>query len=491
MAACAATTMQSSLCPPTNFGVLAIGLLLMACRNPKRRSLATSIWFFALPVRRAQEFNSFLAFDTRASNSTVPHPSSSCEGIADEVSRYAIAGRLSLARSAATQGISTYPECEKQIARSYVEAADAMLQLAESSSSLVTVLKSHQDHGSLYHIQPHDKIPCWHGGDDLDVAIDRWDSCCSDLVDRRASRKSGGASNSDCRDETSGLPLCCDFFNGSPSHLRLPALREVALNIRISIEGGDANTSTNLASCEADDSNTSVATISLEQDGFLRPFDVSSILWPAGYLLALCVASPDQCGAIEVSQAIEDAIAEGKREYFGIELGAGIGLSSIALSLYIQGVLPKKETQSSDITWNNLVLATDTAMHALVLAKVNTERNHAEIDIARLDYNNSTQLKRIASMAGGFAVVIGSSLQAFFDNADDSAAPIWTALDILLDKSNPNAVALFCHTRSEPIKPPRDGRFERLRTISGDEFNMRTRAGESSDFEISVFGRQA
>ena len=457
---------------------------------PPVPGVIVSLLLLALSVR-AQEFNSFLAFDTRASNSTVPHPSSSCEGIADEVSRYAIAGRLSLARSAATQGISTYPECEKQIARSYVDAADAMLQLAESSSSLVTVLKSHQDHGSLYHIQPHDKIPCWHGGDDLDVAIDRWDSCCSGLVDRRASRKSGVASNSDCHDETSGLPLCCDFFNGSPSHLRLPALREVALNIRISIEGGDVNTSTNLASCEADDSNTSVATISLEQDGFLRPFDVSSILWPAGYLLTLCVASPDQCGAIEVSQAIEDAIAKGKREYFGIELGAGIGLSSIALSLYIQGVLPKKETQSSDITWNNLVLATDTAMHALVLAKVNTERNHAEIDIARLDYNNSTQLKRIASMAGGFAVVIGSSLQAFFDNADDSAAPIWTALDILLDKSNPNAVALFCHTRSEPIKPPRDGRFERLRTISGDEFNMRTRAGESSDFEISVFGRQA
>ena len=447
-----------------------------------------SLLLLALSVR-AQEFNSFLAFDTRASNSTVPHPSSSCEGIADEVSRYAIAGRLSLARSAATQGISTYPECEKQIARSYVEAADAMLQRAESSSSLVTVLKSH--HGSLYHIQPHDKIPCWHGGDDLDVAVDRWDSCCRGLVDRRASRKSGVASNSDCRDETSGLPLCCDFFNGSPSHLRLPALREVALNIRISIEGGDMNTSTSLASCGANDSNTSVATISLEQDGFLRPFDVSSILWPAGYLLTLCVASPDQCGAIEVSQAIEDAIAKGKREYFGIELGAGIGLSSIALFLYIQGVLPKKETQSSTFTQKNHALATDTAIHALALAKANARRNDAEIDIARLEYNSSIELKRIASMAGGFAVVIGSSLQAFFHNTDDSAAPIWTALDILLDRSNPNAVALFCHTRSEPIKPPHDGRFELLRTISGDGFNMRTRAGESSDFEISLFGRQA
>ena len=449
--------------------------------------LIGSLLLLALVVR-AQEFNSFLAFAT--SNGTAPHPSS-CEAIADEVAQHAGAGRLSLARSAATQGISMFPDCEKKFAQRYVDTADAMLQLAESSSSLATVLESHQEHGSLYHIPPRDEVPCWDGGDHLEVAVDRWDSCCSGLVDRRSSRKSSIAASKydECRDETSGLPLCCDFFNGSPSHLRLPALREVALNIRISIEGGDMNASTK---CEADDSNTSsVATLSLEQDGFLRPYDVSSILWPAGYLLTLCVASPGQCGAMEVRQAIDGAIAQGRREYFGIELGAGIGSSSIALSLYIQGELLKKETQSSDITRKNLVLATDTAMHALALAKANAERNDAEMGIARLDYNNSTQLKRIANMSGGFAVVIGSSLQAFFYNTDDPTAQIWRALDILLDQNNPKAVALFCHTRSEPIRPPCDGSFELVRTISGDEFNMQTRAGETSDFEISLFGRQS
>ena len=449
--------------------------------------LICSLSLLALPLRRAQEFNSFLAFDARTRNGTAPHPSS-CEEIADEVARHAGAGRLSLARSAATQGISIYPDCEKKFARSYADAADNMLLL--SDSSLAAVLEFHQDHGSLHHIPPRDEVPCWHGGDDLEVAVDRWDSCCSGLVDRRSSRESSIAASKcdECRDETSGLPLCCDFFNGSPSHLRLPALREVALNIRISTESGDMNAATK---CEADDSNTSsVATISLEQDGFLRPFDVSSILWPAGYLLTLCVASPGQCGAMEVSKAIDGAIAQGRREYFGIELGTGIGSSSIALSLYIQGELLKKEAQSSDVTWKNLVLATDTAMHALALAKANAERNHAQIDIARLDYNNPTQLERIANMSGGFAVVIGSSLQAFFDNTDDPTAKIWTALDILLDRNNPKAVALFCHTRSEPIKPASDGSFELIRTISGDEFNMQTRAGEPSDFEISLFGRQ-
>jgi len=94
-------------------------------------------------------------------------------------------------------------------------------------------------------------------------------------------------------------------------------------------------------------------------------------------------------------------------------------------------------------------------------------------------------------MSGGFAVVIGSSLQAFFYNTDDPTAQIWRALDILLDQNNPKAVALFCHTRSEPIRPPCDGSFELVRTISGDEFNMQTRAGETSDFEISLFGRQS
>mmetsp|Transcript_12136 Transcript_12136/g.34740 ORF Transcript_12136/g.34740 Transcript_12136/m.34740 type:complete len:465 (-) Transcript_12136:30-1424(-) len=448
------------------------------------------LFLLSLLLLRAQ-CNSFLV--TVPTNGNIPP----CEDIADEVAQHARAGRLSLARSAATKGMVEYPDCEKIAARSYVDAADIML--AESSGeafvSLAPAPESRQDHGSLFHIKHSDKGPCWHGSDDLDVAVNRWDSCCSDLVDRHASRRSDVGPNAECLDDQSGLPLCCDFFNGSPSHLRLPALREVALNVRVSTEGGDMHAFANSASCETKSNDTSrtptsSAIISLEQDGFLRPFDVSSILWPAGYLLTLCVASPDRFGAIEVSRAIDDAITKGRREYFAIELGAGIGASSIALSLYIQGLLLKKENQSSTTTWQNLVLATDTAMHSLALATSNAKRNHAQVDIALLDYNNATMLERFVSMSGGFAVVLGSSLQGFFDSTDDPTTPIWTALDILLDSNNPNAIALFCHTRSDPIKPPSDGRFQLLQLISGDEFNMRSRSGESSDFELSLFGRQ-
>ena len=84
-------------------------------------------------------------------------------------------------------------------------------------------------------------------------------------------------------------------------------------------------------------------------------------------------------------------------------------------------------------------------------------------------------------------MVIGSSLQAFFDGTNDSKAPVWAALDILLDRSNRNAIAIFSHTRSEPIEQPSNASFRLLRRISGDDFNMKTRSGESSDFELSLF----
>eukprot|EP00965_Chrysotila_dentata_P158102 5223104-Pleurochrysis_carterae.AAC.1 len=45
-------------------------------------------------------------------------------------------------------------------------------------------------------------------------------------------------------------------------------------------------------------------------DGLLRPFDVSTVLWPAGYLLSQWVSSQEQC-----------APREGRRRV--LEVGAG------------------------------------------------------------------------------------------------------------------------------------------------------------------------
>ena len=451
-----------------------------------------------LPVCRAQLHASFF---------TSAH---SCDDLADEVGQLAEAGRLSLARANAAKIVAGHPDCEKNVARRYVEAADIVLaswQLERTGSEEACMDNSHvaepftvlhvEPQRHLDSLKPYEHEPCWYGNGDLSSAAERWDLCCSGLTDHNNSpargSRSSAKSNVTCQDEISGLMFCCDFFDGSASHLRLPALREVALKMRVNITGDvDTKTCTNSASCTSDSTQSSHGTriIALEQDGFLRPFDVSSILWPAGYLLTLCVASPEHYGVDEIRQAIDAAIAKGRRDFFAIELGTGIGASSVALSLYLQHILKEETEETLDTARNRaLVMATDTAKHALALAKANAKRNNAQIGLSRLDYNNRTGLERIAKTYGKFQLVIGSSLQAFFDGTNDPKAPVWAALDILLDRSNPKAIAIFSHTRSEPIEQPSDFRFRLLRRISGDNFNMKTRSGESSDFELSLFCR--
>lgn len=424
---------------------------------------------------------------------------SPCGEHTNRISQYVRSGRLSLARSAAVEAVAANPECEKSIASAYVEASDALLHRDRNDgnySYLSLVNSIARDQSSNTDLDP---TPCWGGGGEH---FD-WDACCSAF--RKTETCSSGAiflvaqASADnlngqgaggivaCADPSSGLPVCCDFFAGSSSHLRLPALREVALNVRVSMPSStDAIIVQNV-------------TLSLEQDGFLRPFDVSSILWPAGYLLTLCVASPLQCGAIELSRAIDSAIdIRGQRSNaFAIELGAGIGAPSIAMSLFIERALSLRRAKDHDgaagieSSQPPLVVATDAALHSLALSAANARTNHASVEVLRADYTNLSALSDIEKgSGGGFAVVLGSSLQAFFDGTHDPNASLWSALDILLDPNIPEAVAVLSHTRSEPVRPPRDGRYRLCRRITGDVFGMKTRSGDTSDFAVSLFQRE-
>jgi hypothetical protein len=238
--------------------------------------------------------------------------------------------------------------------------------------------------------------------------------------------------------------------------------------------------------------------LTLEQDGFLRPFDVSSLLWPAGYLLTLCVASPINCGALEVSKALDFALNHGIVDKpYALELGAGIGGPSLAMSIFIADAIKAraggKQVYPSP---QSFVVATDFAPHSLALLIANTQANKAPVTIARADHMNVTSLSELKERSfphdggeTGFAIVLGSSLQAFFVGTEESSADLWKALDVLLDRRNPHAVAVLAHTKAEPVHPPSDGRFRLCRRISGDKFRMKTRSGEESDFVISVFQR--
>mmetsp|Transcript_14749 Transcript_14749/g.31778 ORF Transcript_14749/g.31778 Transcript_14749/m.31778 type:complete len:478 (+) Transcript_14749:204-1637(+) len=428
--------------------------------------------------------------------------SSVCEEYTDEISHHIRNGQLSLARATAVPAVSAHPECERSIAKSYVEVSDALLNKGNCYLSLVDSVarnNSSADMNSASRSRPRDSMPCWDGSDSTEDAANRWDTCCSALS-RRDTASSLSANifmestskhasvgeidsltESECK-SASGLPLCCDLFVSSPSHLRLPALREVGLTVRVSMATG-----TDAASAAVAEKNV---TLSLEQDGFLRPFDISSILWPAGYLLTLCVASPRLCGAIELGRAIDAAIESGRHNSFAIELGAGVGGPSIAMSLNIQRVLLQATNHRKEgigSSQHSLVLATDRALHSLALVIANARTNHASVDAVLSDYSNLTALSELRRERAGFAVVLGSSLQTFFGNTEDPESPLWSALDILLDPNNPQAVAALSHTRTEPVNPPNDGRYKLCRRISGDVFGMQTRSGDTSDFHVSLF----
>ena len=417
-----------------------------------------------------------------------------CTDYIDEINQYVRKGQLSLARFTAVEAVSSHPECERNIAKSYAEVSDELLQRKHGYLSLVESA-AQLPSGMIIEdrLWPADSMPCWDGSNDIiEDASNRWDECCS-AFSRRDTSRTSTATPFSAKDVTckspSGLPLCCDFFAGSSLHLRLPALREVALNVRVSVPSKSENATAATASTLKN------FTLSLEQDGFLRPFDVSSILWPAGYLLTICAGSPMQCGASELLQAIDTAVGKGQSSSLAIELGAGIGGPSISLSLFIQQAYARVKASTSCLVevespHHSMVVATDNALHSLALITANALSNHASVDAIQADYTNLTALAEIRKEMGGFAVVLGSSLQAFFDGTDNPGAALWSALDVLLDQNNPDAVAVLSHTRTEQIKSPKDSRYTLCRRISGDVFGMQTRSGDTSDFGISFFQRR-
>ena len=240
-----------------------------------------------------------------------------------------------------------------------------------------------------------------------------------------------------------------------------------------------------------DDDEASHETYDLEQDGFLRRFDAASVLWPSGYLLGLCVAAPSVCGVPELYEAAASAPSS-KSGLIAIELGAGVGLPSIAFARTLDRV--DDGERKGNKREAPRVIATDIAPQALALTKSNALAANASVATALLDHYNETALadyfRSTHHQGSGFSILLGSALQALFDESTvEKDHHLWKTLDSLLDSSG-TAIALLSHT-IHSLQVPDDGLFQRIRTISGDRFGMKTRWGEKSDFEISVFRRVA
>jgi hypothetical protein len=375
-------------------------------------------------------------------------------------------GHLTKARQIAQTYIP--PKCWQEATAAYRDLADSLLSnFEEYQNQMVSQLKLLTEI-SRPTARQDDVTSCWNINE-RSFSSDLWDKCCSPFVEFHQHQQNDSIEAECIQYHATGHRnrLCCELHAGSSSHLRLPALQEISIVVRLTMDNGET------------------VRILLEQDGFLRQFDMSTVLWPSSFLLSLCIAAPIRCGLPELLKSVDDH----RSGPIAIELGSGIGLSTIAMA---------KSLQNSTNSFP-LIIATDREPQALALTFANSHFNTAleSVVVRQLNHFEVSGLETLKEKCfpstgspAGFSVVLGSSLMSLFEGTENPNSSLWIALDLLLDRSNENALALFAHTKAEPILPPRDGSYRLVRRISGDVFQLRTRASASSDFEISAFQRQ-
>ena len=379
-------------------------------------------------------------------------------------------GNFSHARYLALRTQNTIPDCESTLSKLFTEHADRYL-----TTHGVPSLGNTQD------TRPEarrDTQNCWNPFEDVGLdleeasrlVLDVWDICCSQLTKAKpgffgsTTWNNQHGSKEQCH--RNGRRLCCGLFLRSLSYLRLPILQELSVNLQLS------------------SSPTEQYQLSLEQDGFLRKYDAGGVLWPTGYLLSLCLANPPQCRIPEIVEAAKTHHGP----IVSVELGAGIGAPSIVLAKTLDQYIPSNTTR---------VLATDRALHSLALITSNSQAARVAVMVTHIqDHTNITLLQgmmrqTVQTEGGGYAIVLGSSLQSLFDwKTNDLGHVLWKVLDTLVCRINPNAVALLAHASGAVVPPSEDGIFDLVRSISGNDMSMRTRSGDDSDFQLSLYRRR-
>ncbi len=179
----------------------------------------------------------------------------------------------------------------------------------------------------------HDRPNCRKAHSDWAITdpYELWDKSCS-ILPQPANDIS--ISQQDSFFGSSSQEKCCVFTPGSWTYLRLPAIHEPAIQLGIPqsyYDNGDGIDSTKISG------DSAIAFLNLEQDGYLRPFDVAGILWPTGYMLSLCLGNLVGCPIPELHQLIkeyQDNFEKSNSDethlnhpLLAIELGAGIGAS--------------------------------------------------------------------------------------------------------------------------------------------------------------------
>jgi hypothetical protein len=450
-------------------------------------------------------------------------------------------GRLSAARSFALEQVwmfdpssssSTHSQNQKLISKSYIDAFSHALadknEEDDGEGFLNLVLRETISSSSLNHpvnTAKHDDVD-ENGNDDCISNLSTilrmkshstdsgsntdlnqlWDDTCSILPpsptepQQKKKQKKEAMSLMDMdyhhsESSPSSSPqrrCCCEFRPGNWAYLRLPVLFEPA--VRVVIPRLSSSKQPSLQS-----STPTSMILNLEQEGYLRPFDVSSLLWPTGYLLTVCFGDVWNCPIPELQHLIKNQLDTTRRsdhsQPFALELGTGIGAPSIALARSLQDFVLEQPQQDKHNRTNNpnrtkpkpmRIVATDKAPHSLSVTITNAYHNGISIssipsdsdedDIvtltaSHLDYMNLTSVQRLKerffptkkrngeedgnsdrrnAQNDGFSLIYGSSLQALFQYTNQNDSMLWTVLDMLLldDDSSPPPIVLLAHTRS-------------------------------------------
>ena len=155
------------------------------------------------------------------------------------------------------------------------------------------------------------------------------------------------------------------------------------------------------------------------------------------------------------------------------------------------------------------VVASDFAPHSLALTMANANNNEVDVGTVIMDHFDQSSVKEVKKRffphnvehvdtqnrnqpdRDGFSLIFGSSLQGLFQDTDRLDSALWKALYHLLDSNNPNSLVILAHNREDSLKIPSHANFpfQLVRKLSATEGffgNMKSRAGDVSDFEISV-----
>jgi hypothetical protein len=230
------------------------------------------------------------------------------------------------------------------------------------------------------HFQPQQ---CW------DPSTDQWTACCGGYLgmsaqppcDVDALRKPGHGGGPTVGDSVDAVK-CCVLAPGRAAYRHLPVLWETVVWLWIPALGDGAG-----------DGGNHALLLRIEQDGFLRPFDMPTVLWPAGFLLSQWVG------------------AQGCQRWAGrrvLELGSGVGAASVVAAHCGAAVT------ATDLEWRALGLTLVNALSNGVAAAVgagNESAGFGTVMVLRLDWDDLLQVANVQAQYGPFDEIIGASLQ--------------------------------------------------------------------------------